>query len=194
MIDKDIVSPDSPSVEILSHDQSPVEQSQPSPSQQMLHSVELNSPQSASSIEIISPESSDIVKELSSPSSGSTVEVISPEPENLLSNECHDESVASDQTVIEDQASEIDTNENPDMMAALEAAMVESEKKSETCSSKSSEIVAVDMSDTTSSDIEVIQNRKFSLQSGHTRNSSDQSQASVGVAANDDTVTDGRTQ
>ena len=50
--------------------------------------------------------------------------------------------------------------------------MLESEK----CSSKSSEIVRVDMSDTTSSDIEVLnQTRKSSLQSGHTRNSSDQS-------------------
>ena len=54
--------------------------------------------------------------------------------------------------------------------------MLESEK----CSSKSSEIVRVDMSDTTSRNIEVLnQTRKSSLQSspqsGHTCNSSDQS-------------------
>merc|ERR1719208_513336 len=57
-----------------------------------------------------------------------------------------------------------------DMQARLEEAMVESEKKS-VSSSKSSEIVLV--SDTTSSDIEVLGG------SGHTRNSSDQSLVST---------------
>merc|ERR1719282_1217955 len=189
--DANVVSPDSPSVEIISHDHltdvvkkvdedkdddSPASNN---PDSLMLASVELNSPQSVSSIEIISPESEQ-APELSSPSSGSTVEVISPEPDQVLMQESLDSSVSSDKTVIEDQYNE------SNMQAELEAAMVESEKKSESLSSKSSEIVRVDISDTTSSDIEVLQqNSSRKNSSSHTRNNSDQSSLGVSDDAGD---------
>ena len=114
-------------------------------SEPMMQSVELESPQSpVVSIEIISPDTS-------SPSSD-IVEVLTPPPPPSLDT----------------SGSTADTVVDTDMQARLEEAMVESEKKS--VSSKSSELVLV--SDTTSSDIEVLEG------SGHTRNSSDQSQVS----------------
>merc|ERR1719282_920218 len=189
--DTNVVSPDSPSVEIISHDhltdvvkkvdedKDDDTQASNNPDSLMLASVELNSPQSVSSIEIISPESEQ-APELSSPSSGSTVEVISPEPDQVLMQESLDSSVSSDKTVIEDQYNE------SNMQAELEAAMVESEKKSESLSSKSSEIVRVDISDTTSSDIEVLQqNSSRKNSSSHTRNNSDQSSLGVSDDAGD---------
>ena len=199
--DANVVSPDSPSVEIISHDHltdvvkvdedkdddTPASNN---PDSLMLASVELNSPQSVSSIEIISPESEQ-APELSSPSSGSTVEVISPEPDQVLMQESLDSSVSSDKTVIEDQYSDNnviieDQYNESNMQAELEAAMVESEKKSESLSSKSSEIVRVDISDTTSSDIEVLQqNSSRKNSSSHTRNNSDQSSLGVSDDAGD---------
>ena len=144
--ERDVVSPDSPSVEVLSADPGP----------DMLQSVELSSPQSVSSIELISPESEQ-APELASPDgSGSTVEVISPEPEPMM--ESLESSVSSDMTL---------TTEHGQMEAQLEAAMVESEKKSSE-SGESSEIVRVEMtSDKTSSDIEVIRRNSGKSLSGH---------------------------
>ena len=151
MTERDDVSPDSPSVEVVSPDPRP---------------VELSSPQSVSSIEIISPESE---PELASPGSGSAVEVISPEPEPVI--ESLESSVSSDVTLTMGE-------QRGDTEAELEAAMVESEKKSSE-SGESSEIVRVEMtSDTTSSDIEVIRRNSGGSLSGHTRNSSDQSSLS----------------
>ena len=121
-----------------------------SESEPMMQSVELGSPQSpVASIEIISPDTS-------SPSSSPSLQIIEdiqPPPSTL------DSSGSTDKTVVDTE-----------MQARLEEAMVESEKKS-VSSSKSSELVMV--SDTTSSDIEVLGG------SGHTRNSSDQSQVSA---------------
>ncbi len=120
-----------------------------------------------SCIEIISPES-EHAPELASPGSGSSsaVEVISPEPEPVI--ESLESSVCSDVTLTTEQ-------QRGDTEAQLEAAMVESEKKSSE-SGESSEIVRVEMtSDTTSSDIEVIRRNSGQSLSGHTRNSSDQS-------------------
>merc|ERR1719282_1848450 len=200
--DANVVSPDSPSVEIISHDQltdvvkkvdedkDDDTQASNNPDSLMLASVELNSPQSVSSIEIISPESEQ-APELSSPSSGSTVEVISPEPDQVLMQESLDSSVSSDKTVIEDQYSDNnviieDQYNESNMQAELEAAMVESEKKSESLSSKSSEIVRFDISDTASSDIEVLQqNSSRKNSSSHTRNNSDQSSLGVSDDAGD---------
>lgn len=144
MTERDVVSPDSPSVEVLSPD---------------LQSVELTSPQSVSSIEIISPES-EHAPELASPGSGSSsaVEVISPEPEPVI--ESLESSVCSDVTLTTEQ-------QRGDTEAQLEAAMVESEKKSSE-SGESSEIVRVEMtSDKTSSDIEVIRRNSGKSLSGH---------------------------
>jgi len=194
--DRDIVSPESPSVEIIGPE-SNIQADQSSTSDlNMLQSVELSSPQS--SVEVISPSSIEIISpemerclEMSSPSSGSAVEVISPEPDQdtIRLKESLDSSMSlsSTKTVIEDDNNS-DNNAHDEMQAQLEAAMLESEKKSETCSSKSSEIVRVDMSDTTSSDIEVlnlVNTRKSSLQSSHTRNSSDQSYVSDGPQPGD---------
>ena len=141
MTERDVVSPDSPSVEVLSPE---------------LQSVELTSPQSVSSIEIISPES-EHAPELASPGSGasSAVEVISPEPEPVI--ESLESIVCSDVTLTTEQ-------QRGNTEAQLEAAMVESEKKS----SESSEIVRVEMtSDKTSSDIEVIRRNSGKSLSGH---------------------------
>ena len=116
-------------------------------SEPMMQSVELESPQSPGvSIEIISPETSSPTSDI--------VEVITPPPPPSLDT----------------SGSTADTVVDTDMQARLEEAMVESEKKSMS-SSKSSELVLV--SDTTSSDIEVLEG------SGHSRNSSDQSQVST---------------
>ena len=191
MTERDVVSPDSPSVEVLSA----------GPDPDMLQSVELSSPQSVSSIEII-PEISDqsetgissisqseteisdqATELLASPDgSGSTVEVISPEPEPMM--ESLESSVSSDMTLVSSDMTLVSTDmtlttEHGQMEAQLEAAMVESEKRSSE-SGESSEIVRVEMtSDTTSSDIEIIRrNSGQSLSTGHTRNSSDQSSLS----------------
>ena len=171
--EKEVFSPDSsPSVETISQE---AEEQEEAPGPAMLQSVELASPQSASSIEIISPES-EAAPELSSPSSGSAVEVISPEPEPVAALDSLDSSVSSDKTVMETADTAVG------LQLQLEAAMAESEKKSESSRSVSS-LVRVEgaaRSDTTSSDIEVLQLRKSSCGSGHTRTSSDQSSVSAG--------------
>ena len=110
MTERDVVSPDSPSVEEFSSDPGPG----------LLQPVELCSPQSVSSIEIISPESEHAPK-LASPGSGSAVEVISPEPEPVI--ESLESSVSSDVTLTTRE-------QRGDTEAELEAAMVESKKKS----------------------------------------------------------------
>ena len=110
------------------------------------------------SVELESPQSPGVSIEIISPDTSSPssdiVEVITPPPPPSLDT----------------SGSTADTVVDTDMQARLEEAMVES--------SKSSELVLV--SDTTSSDIEVLEG------SGHSRNSSDQSQ--VSKASTEDTV------
>jgi len=201
--DRDTTSPDSPSVELVSV--SPSNQSPSSTTSQELQSVDLaTSSMSQSSIDVISPSSVELL-------SPSDVEVISPEPEvetdqpaiAMISVEDSmdlDSSMSSDRTVIDIQDTQEQSQE--DMQDLLEEAMVDTEKKSETSSSRSSEIVKVEslsVSEVTScdelecgdnctnnsSDIEVISS-PVNIGGGreHARNSSDISLGGV----NEETV------
>jgi len=145
------VSPDSPSVELVSpsnHHSDPSNTSMSSTTSQELQSVDLaSSCISQSSIDVISPSSVELI-------SPSDVEVISPEPfiekeqpvfATLVSVEDSmdlDSSMSSDRTVIDCQ--ETQEQGHGDMQDLLEEAMVDAEKKSETSSSRSSEIVKVE--------------------------------------------------
>merc|ERR1719470_830174 len=197
-------SPDSPSVELVSpSDQhsNPSNTSLSSTTSQELQSVDLaSSCVSQSSIDVISPSSVELI-------SPSDVEVISPEPypekeqpalATLVSVEASldlDSSMSSDRTVIDCQDAQDQDQGQGDMQDLLEEAMVDAEKKSETSSSRSSEIVKVeslpvsevtscdeleggadvDNCTTNSSDIEVISSPGLGGGRQHVRNTSDQS-------------------
>jgi len=196
------VSPDSPSVELVSPTEQNNVTSASSTTSQELQSVDLaSSCVSQSSIDVISPSSVELI-------SPSDVEVISPDPEqsaekeqvvlaSLISVEDSmelDSSMSSDRTVIDCQESQKEQGEG-DMQDLLEEAMVDAEKKSESSSSRSSEIVKVeslpvsevtscdelegiDNSTTNSSDIEVISSPGGGggkWDPHHVRNTSDQS-------------------
>jgi len=194
------ISPDSPSVELVSPTEQHNVTSVSSTTSQELQSVDLaSSCVSQSSIDVISPSSVELL-------SPSDVEVISPDPEHsaekeqvvlasLVSVEDSsmelDSSMSSDRTVIDCQESHQEQGEG-DMQDLLEEAMVDAEKKSESSSSRSSEIVKVDSlpvsevtscdelegldnSTTNSSDIEVISSPGERWDPRHVRNTSDQS-------------------
>merc|ERR1719318_980825 len=194
-------SPDSPSVELVSpsdQQSNPSNTSLSSTTSQELQSVDLaSSCVSQSSIDVISPSSVELI-------SPSDVEVISPEPypekelpalATLVSVEDSldlDSSMSSDRTVIDCQDAQDPDQGQGDMQDLLEEAMVDAEKKSESSSSRSSEIVKVDSlpvsevtscdelegldnSTTNSSDIEVISSPGERWDPRHVRNTSDQS-------------------
>jgi len=197
-------SPDSPSVELVSpsdQQSNPSNTSLSSTTSQELQSVDLaSSCVSQSSIDVISPSSVELI-------SPSDVEVISPEPypekeqpalATLVSVEDSldlDSSMSSDRTVIDCQDAQDQDQGQGDMQDLLEEAMVDAEKKSETSSSRSSEIVKVeslpvsevtscdeleggvdvDNCTTNSSDIEVISSPGLGGGRQHVRNTSDQS-------------------
>merc|ERR1719318_1668366 len=197
-------SPDSPSVELVSpsdQQSNPSNTSLSSTTSQELQSVDLaSSCVSQSSIDVISPSSVELI-------SPSDVEVISPEPypekeqpalATLVSVEDSldlDSSMSSDRTVIDCQDAQDPDRGQGDMQDLLEEAMVDAEKKSETSSSRSSEIVKVeslpvsevtscdeleggvdvDNCTTNSSDIEVISSPGLGGGRQHVRNTSDQS-------------------
>merc|ERR1719508_14434 len=141
-------SPDSPSVELVSPSDQQSNQSPSSTTSQELQSVDLaSSSLSQSSIDVISPSSVELI-------SPSDVEVISPESDietdhpalgTLVSVEDSmdlDSSMSSDRTIIDCQ--ETPEQGQGDMQDLLEEAMEDTEKKSETSSSRSSEIVKVE--------------------------------------------------
>jgi len=211
--DRDYISstsPESPSVELVSSSEH-VSNESPSPTNsQDMQTVDLaSSCVSQSSIDVISPSSVELI-------SPSDVEVISPEPypereapvlSSLVSVEDSlelDSSMSSDRTVVDCQDTQDQAVCQDGMQELIEEAMVDTEKKSETSSSRSSEIVKVeslpvsevtscdeletgvdiDNSTTNSSDIEVISSPAVGHVTGrepvkhklqHVRNISDQS-------------------
>merc|ERR1719233_25636 len=142
-------SSNSPSVELVSPTDQPGLSNNSNTFQDELESVDQSSScVSQSSIDVISPSSVELI-------SPSDVEVISPEPfdekeEEVLAPVVNvedsldlDSSMSSDRTVVDCQENQ---QEQPagGMQDLLEEAMVDSEKKSETSSSRSSEIVKVE--------------------------------------------------
>merc|ERR1719357_40032 len=202
-------SSNSPSVELVSPTDQPGLLTSSNTFQEDLESVNQSSScVSQASIDVISPSSVELI-------SPSDVEVISPEPfdekeEEVLAPVVNvedsldlDSSMSSDRTVVDCKENQQE-QQSGGMQDLLEEAMVDSEKKSETSSSRSSEIVKVeslpvsevtscdelevggdiDNSTTNSSDIEVISSPAVGRVTGretvnhklqHVRNISDQS-------------------
>merc|ERR1719153_1460844 len=142
-------SSNSPSVELVSPTDQPGLPNSSNTFQEDLESVNQSSScVSQSSIDVISPSSVELI-------SPSDVEVISPEPfdekeEEVLAPVVNvedsldlDSSMSSDRTVVDCKENQHE-QQSGGMQDLLEEAMVDSEKKSETSSSRSSEIVKVE--------------------------------------------------
>merc|ERR1719369_2276060 len=142
-------SSNSPSVELVSPTDQPGLPNCSNTFQEDLESVNQSSScVSQSSIDVISPSSVELI-------SPSDVEVISPEPfeekvEEVLAPVVNvedsldlDSSMSSDRTVVDCKENQHE-QQSGGMQDLLEEAMVDSEKKSETSSSRSSEIVKVE--------------------------------------------------
>merc|ERR1719369_2273428 len=142
-------SSNSPSVELVSPTDQPGLPNCSNTFQEDLESVNQSSScVSQSSIDVISPSSVELI-------SPSDVEVISPEPfeekvEEVLAPVVNvedsldlDSSMSSDRTVVDCRENQQE-QQSGGMQDLLEEAMVDSEKKSETSSSRSSEIVKVE--------------------------------------------------
>jgi len=142
-------SSNSPSVELVSPTDQPGLPNSCNTFQEDLESVNQSSScVSQSSIDVISPSSVELI-------SPSDVEVISPEPfdekeEEVLAPVVNvedsldlDSSMSSDRTVVDCKENQHE-QQSGGMQDLLEEAMVDSEKKSETSSSRSSEIVKVE--------------------------------------------------